>query len=70
MNPLRIDDKPGEDTRHLVRAVLSFMRDAFMAISTTGADPLSESSSLGVSSILSVCADALREVHDVEVDKS
>ena len=70
MNPLRIDDKPGEDTRHLVRAVLSFMAASLSAIATAESDPLSESSTMGASHIISMCADALREVDDVEVDKS
>lgn len=65
MNPLRIGDRPGPDTRQAVRDVLFFMSDAFLAIAsayTVG----SESATRGAGHILSICADALREVEEDE----
>lgn len=60
MNPLRIDDKPGSDTRYMVRSVLAFMADALAALESTN-DCLSGDALVGVVQIMSVCRDALRE---------
>ncbi|SBT08100.1 hypothetical protein ACCAA_520028 [Candidatus Accumulibacter aalborgensis] len=66
MNPLRIDNKPGADTRHVVRHVLFFMADALEALANTGT--LSEARALGASHVLSVCADALKETEKDEAN--
>ena len=63
MSSLRIDNRPGEDTRHAVRSVLEFMSGAFSAIYSSG-DDLTPEMLLGASRILEVCTDALEEAGD------
>lgn len=62
MNSLRISDKPGADTRHMVRSVLAFMADAFEAM--PDGNVRFDGSMMGASQILLICADALRESDD------
>jgi hypothetical protein len=67
-NSLRVDDKPGEDTRHNVRAVLRFMGDAFLAMEKsqgTGFEQC-ENSKLGAFLVINLCEEALREADDSE----
>ncbi len=66
MNPLRIDNKPGADTCHVVRSVLTFMVDALVALDASAdrGDLLSEGGLFGASQIIGVCADALKEADD------
>ncbi|WP_300339098.1 hypothetical protein [Accumulibacter sp.] len=64
MNPLRINDTPGPDTRQAVRDVLYFMTDAFYAIASADSVTASESATLGAGHILAMCADALREADE------
>jgi len=63
-NPLRIDDKPGSDTRYMVRSVLAFMAEAFDALESTG-DVISEGAMTGCARIMNICHDALKEA-DIE----
>lgn len=63
MSALRIDNKPGADTRLAVRSVLDFMGAAFSAIYSSH-DDLTPEMILGASRILDECAEALREVDD------
>lgn len=69
-NPFRIDDKPGEDTRHVVRSVLMFMANALEAMENSEEIWL-DGASVGASTILGACAGALKEVGEEtgEVDK-
>lgn len=60
MNPLRIGDKPGEDTRFYVRSVLSFMMDSFQAFHDGNID-VCDGTYLGAVAVLNVCIDALKE---------
>lgn len=60
MNPLRVDDKPGGDTRYQVRTVLAFMGEAFEALEEHQ-DVVSRGAMMGASLIIHMCADALRE---------
>ena len=60
MNPLRIDDKPGEDTRGAVRSVLSFMTEALHALERSD-DCLCPGALSGAAEILNVCFGALKE---------
>ena len=60
MNPFRIDDKPGADTRSMVRHVLAFMEYAFETIEK-GDGCFLEGAMLGAASILGACSDALKE---------
>lgn len=62
-NPFRIDDKPGEDTRHVVRSVLMFMANAFEAMENSEEIWL-DGASVGASIILGACAAALKEVDE------
>jgi hypothetical protein len=68
VNPLRMLDKPGPDTRQAVRDVLFFLSDAFLAISSDNAVTSSESATRGAGLILIVCADALREEEEDEAN--
>lgn len=67
MNPLRIDNKPGGDTRYLVRTVLTFMSEAFEALETQQ-DALSKGAMMGASQIMHMCVDALREEEEGPAD--
>lgn len=60
MNPLRVDDKPGADTRYMVRSALIFMSEAFAALEN-GGDVLSTGAMTGAAQLLNVCVDALKE---------
>ena len=65
MNRLRVDDKPGEDTRYHVRNVLRFMGDSFLAMeqaaeANTGFQPADKSME-GAYLIMAMCEEALRE---------
>jgi len=64
MNPLRMLNHPGPDTRLAVRGVLLFMSDAFLAIASENSVTCSEEATRGAGLMLSVCADALRERDD------
>ena len=64
-NPFRIDDKPGEDTRHVVRSVLMFMANAFEAMENSEEIWL-DGASVGASIILGACAGALKEAEKKE----
>lgn len=66
MNPLRMLDHPGPDTRQAVRDVLFFLSDALLAISSDNGVTSGESATRGAGLILSVCADALREGDEEE----
>lgn len=70
MSRLRIDDKPGEDTRANVRAVLRFMADAFLAMEEAGQHGFDqcEKSREGAYLILSECEEALREPEESEAE--
>lgn len=63
MNPLRIDNQPGGDTRYHVRAVLAFMGEAFEALEEHQ-DVVSKGVMMGASLIMHMCVDALREEED------
>ena len=65
MNALRIDDKPGEDTRRSVRSVLMFMVDAFEAFEKKD-DFLLTGTMAGAARIIGLCADALKEADKPE----
>ena len=65
MRTLRVDDKPGEDTRYLVRSVLQFMAEAFGEIEGRD-EPHSTGAMRGAAVILGLCADALREPDEPE----
>ncbi|MBS1185278.1 MAG: hypothetical protein H6R09_879 [Proteobacteria bacterium] len=60
MKTLRVDDKPGEDTRYLVRSVLLFMTEAFDALERND-EPHMAGTMNGAARILDLCADALKE---------
>lgn len=62
-NPFRIDDKPGEDTRHVVRSVLMFMASAFEAMEERD-DTSLDGANAGASIILSACVGALKEADE------
>lgn len=64
MNPLRMGDTPGPDTRAAVRDVLTFMADAFYAIASADSSTGSESATLGAGHIMALCADALKEAEE------
>lgn len=64
-NPFRVDDKPGEDTRHVVRSVLMFMASAFEAVEEYE-ETLFDGASAGASIILRACAGALKEADDAD----
>lgn len=66
MNPLRIDDMPGEDTLYLVRSVLSFMGEAFEALEQSQ-DVMPDHAMMGASQIMYICRDALRSKDGEEV---
>lgn len=59
-NPFRIDDKPGADTRHVVRSVLMFMAQSFESMENSE-EVWFDGASAGAGFILSACAGALRE---------
>ena len=59
-HPFRVDDKPGEDTRHIVRSVLLFMSQAFDALDMHH-DCVVSGSMLGAANIINACARALEE---------
>lgn len=65
MNPLRVDNKPGSDTRYLVRSALIFMSEAFAALENSG-DVLSTGCMTGAAQLMNVCIDALREEEKAE----
>lgn len=67
MNPLRVDDKPGSDTRYLVRSALIFMSEAFAALEK-GGDILSTGAMTGAAQLLNVCVDALQEKEGAQSD--
>lgn len=69
-NPLRCDDKPGADTRRMVREVLAFMVDSLYATEdrTTLGMP-STGASLGAGHILRMCRNALEEADGGEGDQ-
>lgn len=69
MNPLRMGDTPGPDTREAVRDVLTFMSDAFYAIASADSGTGSENATLGAGHIMALCADALKEVKDGDGSK-
>ena len=60
-HPFRVGDKPGEDTRHVVRSVLHFMEQSFEVLEQHN-ECLINGSMLGASLILRACAIALEEV--------
>ena len=62
-NPFRIDDKPGEETRQAVRAVLIFVGQSFEAMDRSG-DIFRDGAMAGASHILWACASALKESDD------
>lgn len=62
-NPFRIDDKPGEDTRLVVRSVLSFMAQSFEALEHHN-DCINSGAMSGAARIIEVCVEALEEVDD------
>lgn len=62
MNPLRIDNKPGEDTLYLVRSVLAFMSDAFTAMES--GEIVSTNAMIGAGQIMNLCADALKSADE------
>lgn len=57
---LRIDDKPGVDTRYHVRNVLTFVSEAFDCLQQ-GDTIVSSDAIIGASHILRLCVYALRE---------
>jgi hypothetical protein len=60
MNPLRVDNQPGKDTRANVRDVLLFLTEAFYSLSSV--DCLPDGGAIrGVGHILGMCEDALQE---------
>ena len=59
-HPFRVDDKPGEDTRNIVRAVLRFMAQSFEVLELHNEFFISESM-IGASHIINACARALEE---------
>lgn len=65
MNALRVDDKPGEDTRYLVRSILTFMTEAFDALEKSE-DCYMAGTMTGAARIIGLCADALREPDEPE----
>ena len=68
MNPLRIDDKPGEDTRYYVRSVLSFMANAFVALEDSEAG-INAHSMIGAAWIMQTCIKALEEPGKEEAEE-
>ena len=60
LNAFRIDDKPGSDTRHIVRSVLSFMAQSFELMQEENDVPFTDAMG-GASFILLACIDALKE---------
>jgi len=62
-HPFRVDDKPGEDTRHVVRSVLCFMAQSFEVLELHN-ECLISGSMLGASHIINACARALEEGGD------
>ena len=65
-NPFRIDDKPGSDTRIVVRSVLSFMAQSFEALERHD-DSLNIGTMSGAARIIEACLDALEEAGPDEV---
>lgn len=63
-NPFRIDDKPDEDTRIVVRSVLSFVAQSLEAFEHYG-DCLNTGAMSGAARIIEACFDALKEADDV-----
>lgn len=63
MSRLRVDGRPGEDTRANVRSVLRFMADAFWAMDTASEHGFEQSDKAneGAFLILNMCEEALRE---------
>lgn len=63
MNSFRINSKRSDDTCDLVRSVLVFMTDAFMALDASAdrGDQLSKGALSGAAEIMNLCADALTE---------
>jgi len=66
-NFLRVDNKPGGDTRRMVREVLAFMADSFYATEDRTKIGLpTDGASLGAGHILGMCMDALKEAESEE----
>lgn len=59
-NPFRVDDKPGMDTRHVVRSVLMFMAQSF-EVMEGHEDVWLNDACAGASHILLACVSALKE---------
>ena len=60
MNPFRIDNKPGADTRRVVRSVLAFMAQSFEQMERENDVPFNHAME-GAAHIVKACADALRK---------
>lgn len=62
-NPFRIDDKPGEDTRVVVRSVLMFVAQSFEAMERSE-DIWCDNAMVGAAHVIFACASALKEVDE------
>ena len=68
-NPFRIDDKPGADTRHVVRSVLMFMAQSLEVMEGHEEVWLNDACA-GASHILLACVSALKEMEEGGGDAS